>query len=1400
MMDLPHELVEQVARGNMVVLVGAGLSVGAGLPGWNTLLTPLADSIRLPQDRRADLLKVAQYYENARGRQALIAHLMQQSDTIGKMPSNNHHRLVRLGINAWVTTNYDDLIEQAFRTAGKRFTRVVRDQDVPYVSADTVTLIKLHGDLAQPETLIVTEQDYHTYFRRFPRIKDKLTTLLLDRTFLFVGYGINDPDFNQLRAEFASDLRQHARMAYAILFDADGFTVTDLKAQNIQVINIALENGRDHGERLGEVLDDLIHQVDLARGQKPFLGRPASIIQTSLDAEEARGLLEAIGYRISGSQSSGADLYFLCEAKSGADVRQEVIQFVAGMPTASSIVALNEFVVNHGAVRGVLLTRHPLPAPLRDLARRRECIQCYTLDEFTDRLADFRPYLERLIADYEASEIPQYYVPLSVEAKVGEGREPQAFKPIESFVDAWLTEPGRNHLSILGDFGSGKTWFCQRYAYLATKRYLADPAHNRIPILITLRDYSRAYDVEQLITDAIANRYKVSLVAGYKTFARLNQAGRLLLLFDGFDEMERRVSDYRTTVDNFWELARAVGPTSKVLLTCQAAYFRQRGEEEETLIPRQRGVSVVTGNQVIDLRDRQGFEVVHLMGFDDEDIRLAVQRRLQVSSEQASQMIRLIQQRTNLRDLAARPALLDMIVKVLPQIGAIGQINPATLYEAYVDMLVTRTWREEPDRISPQERLFLVQELAWEMYTSQRLTIHFSEFPERMTKHFGLKDNSERAAFFERDLRTQSYLMRDDTGNYSFAHKSFMEYFVARKLADAISGPSFDFDKAIDTWKAQPLTLEVRDFLLHMIASPTPLWRIIEAIESQSTENAGYLGRNAEWLLTYLVSPNPEKTVSFFDTWDAIAGRFRDWQRIQASRSDGKATRSSTPISDSAVDVICQELAGLLNSRTWGRPSIRGKFASGMFLHCTELLENMNLPTQVPCIFLTQPGLVEADAEELRAVLGTQLYSARVALFFVFEDSGQVEAIQAVLKRRLKDVYAYDLVVIGRKELLRILVAPNVQRQFRHLILQHVDLVSVSPFVITGSTPDSVFFGREQEIRQITERASQASFAIIGGRRIGKSSLLGRLHRVSLPAAGLRTLYRDCSAVPLHDILSDTAVKDWRSPLPLDVHDTLDNGLRSPAADKPLVLLLDEADKLVPVDRAGKWPLFSALRALANSGQTQVVLSGERTLRDALRDPESPLFNFTNEILLGPLDQRAVEELVTHLMEQLEIDLVGERAIVERMWAFTSGHPNVVQRLCHRLVERLNDEGTRQITLEKVDAIIEDPAFQRDDFLSTYWEASTSLEKIVSLLMVGNKRIRTLPSLQRAFEKRCNLHPNARDVDGALQRLVDLRSILKRTPTGYEFAVDAFPRVVNRTITLTDMLEILTEEYQERGE
>ena len=476
-------------------------------------------------------------------------------------------------------------------------------------------------------------------------------------------------------------------------------------------------------------------------------------------------------------------------------------------------------------------------------------------------------------------------------------------------------------------------------------------------------------------------------------------------------------------------------------------------------------------------------------------------------------------------------------------------------------------------------------------------------------------------------------------------------------------------------------------------------------------------------------------------------------------------------------------------------------------LYCTSIntgliFQGLNIPSHFPTIFLLETEVNIHQLDDMRYALAT-VWGAPRQLFLLFVTSQNSNQAESLLSNKLIDLLAYDVIWLTFDDTYKIIASREPQRIFKQLVLSQVSLVTVSPYNTTGPVADNVFFGREFELRNVAEHSGSKSYAVIGGRRIGKTSLLGRLHCVRLPANGFRTLYHDCATTPTYDAFLTSAIRDWRPESPSGILATFEDLLQSPPADKPLVLLLDEADKLVPVDRANGWPLFSALRALANSGYAQVVFSGERTLRDALRDPAGPLFNFANEMLLGPLDFHAVEELVTQPMRQLEIELVDEKAIVDRIWVFTSGHPNVVQRLCRRLIERLNEQGTRRIMLDDVNAVIEDPGLQREDFLSTYWEAATSLEKIISLLMADDESVRTLRTVRQALAERCNLHPKAREVDDALQRLVDLRSILKRTPTGYEFAVTAFPRVVAGTMTLEDMLEVWVEDYageQAKGE
>jgi formylglycine-generating enzyme required for sulfatase activity len=145
-----------------------------------------------------------------------------------------------------------------------------------------------------------------------------------------------------------------------------------------------------------------------------------------------------------------------------------------------------------------------------------------------------------------------------------------------------------------------------------------------------------------------------------------------------------------------------------------------------------------------------------------------------------------------------------MIAQTLSGIARSEDLNLATLYERYTEDLL----RQRVETIPAADRRYFVQELAWEMQNSGRLSIPFSEFPERVQVHFGVKDDPGRAAFLDRDIRTQSYLVRDEAGNYRFAHKSMMEFFVARKLA-----PLLAEGKAPEC----PLTDAIVSFVYHLL-------------------------------------------------------------------------------------------------------------------------------------------------------------------------------------------------------------------------------------------------------------------------------------------------------------------------------------------------------------------------------------------------------------------------------------------------------------------------------------------------------------------------------------------------------------------------------------------------------
>ena len=252
------ELSRMVQDRNLVPFIGAGMSQGAGLPGWYGLLQPLADEIgyALPPREYVNgeaLIEAAQAYVNQCGLHRLTVVLKERLDTTDKKPSMAHEALAALPVSMVMTANYDDLLERAFRQAGKRVHLVVRDADIPFMKQgpEDVSIVKLYGDLSMPETLVLARQQYERFFLDRPLLVSLLKTELSRADFLYLGWSHSDPHFGQVFGELLQQLNGMNRRGLALMLGLGDAQEQELARKNLAVMSLP---GVDPNREIADLL------------------------------------------------------------------------------------------------------------------------------------------------------------------------------------------------------------------------------------------------------------------------------------------------------------------------------------------------------------------------------------------------------------------------------------------------------------------------------------------------------------------------------------------------------------------------------------------------------------------------------------------------------------------------------------------------------------------------------------------------------------------------------------------------------------------------------------------------------------------------------------------------------------------------------------------------------------------------------------------------------------------------------------------------------------------------------------------------------------------------------------------------------------------------------------------
>ena len=247
--------------------VGAGLSIPAGYPSLGQLAARLRRASLEPLAAGLTPFQTVDAFVQANGRGLLSQELVEIF--AAKPPLPYHQDLLRLPWKGAITTNYDELLEDACKGLEQPYLKITREDNLDIVpAADRLLLYKVHGDLADFRRIVLTGASYDQFYQNYPLLNAELAGLLRKHSLVFFGCSLTDPRLlDWLRGLSAAD-RAQLMPSCAVLTKADWEAIdpaarTLLEEGHIRPVWVA-----DH-DHLPDFIRDLLRPLGLAPAAAP---------------------------------------------------------------------------------------------------------------------------------------------------------------------------------------------------------------------------------------------------------------------------------------------------------------------------------------------------------------------------------------------------------------------------------------------------------------------------------------------------------------------------------------------------------------------------------------------------------------------------------------------------------------------------------------------------------------------------------------------------------------------------------------------------------------------------------------------------------------------------------------------------------------------------------------------------------------------------------------------------------------------------------------------------------------------------------------------------------------------------------------------------------------------------
>lgn len=308
------DIVLFLTTGRVLAWIGAGPSVELGLPTWRGLANAVLEECRRKQQR--NFPRIQRYYREGK--------YLEQFDEVALTYGTGflheicrdkvadpggegaiYAELSKLDFLSYFTTNYDDLLIRHLENSGKAVRVYSNSQeDLEAIDVDmTPSLVKLHGDFSDPDSVVLTRSDYQQRYLSGGQegFQTFLRSHLARDRILFLGYSMSDPEILALQERLAVNLRRTVA-PIALLANASNVDVEDWKRRyNIDVVPYPT-SGSDHSAlvsmlksvstvlSVGEFAQARIPDEDLRKAQALYMWHrfsPSAAGEAPIDALQA---------------------------------------------------------------------------------------------------------------------------------------------------------------------------------------------------------------------------------------------------------------------------------------------------------------------------------------------------------------------------------------------------------------------------------------------------------------------------------------------------------------------------------------------------------------------------------------------------------------------------------------------------------------------------------------------------------------------------------------------------------------------------------------------------------------------------------------------------------------------------------------------------------------------------------------------------------------------------------------------------------------------------------------------------------------------------------------------------------------------------------------------------------